>query len=134
MPPKQRRAAAGGGQQPQKSTGKQELREQGRETGPSPPDATSEMKSRGSKLRSEFERVMEAFKCSCPTVIQLVGDPSGDATCCLDVGAMLSQNHAHTPAGEKLSHDDVSRLAKELSKHSGLQTIDLSCTCVMMLC
>ena len=90
MPPKQRRAAAGGGQQPQKPTGKQELREQGRETGPSPPDATSEMKTRGSKLRSEFERVMEALKCSCPTVIELAGDYLGDATCCLDVGAMLS--------------------------------------------
>ncbi len=92
MPPKQRRAAAGGGQQPQKPTGKQELREQGRETGPSPPDATSEMMSRGSKLRSEFERVMEALKCSCPTVIELAGDLycESDATCCLDVGAMLS--------------------------------------------
>ena len=85
MPPKQRRAAAGGGQQPQKSTGKQELREQGRETGPSPPDATSEMKSRSSKLRSEFERVMEALKCSCPTVIELAGDrQTGEATRCLD--------------------------------------------------
>ena len=134
MPPKQRRPAAGGGQQPQKSTGKQELREQVRETGPSPPDATSEMKSRGSKLRSEFERVMEVLKCSCPSVIKLAVDFRGDVTCCLDVGAMLSPNHAHTTAGEKLSLDDVSRLAKELSKHSGLQEIDLRGTCVAMLC
>ena len=88
MPPKQRRAAAGGGQQPQKPTGKQELREQGRETGPSPPDATGEMKSQSSEVRSEFERVMEALKCSCPSVIRLPGDLQGNATCCLDVGAM----------------------------------------------
>jgi hypothetical protein len=80
MPPKQRRAAAGGGQQPQKPTGKQELREQEQEADPSPPDATSEMMTPGSKLRSEFERVMEGLKCSCPTVIELVGDPQGNAT------------------------------------------------------
>jgi hypothetical protein len=80
MPPKQRRAAAGGGQQPQKPTAKQELREQEQEADPSPPDATSETKTPGSKLRSEFERVMEELKCSCPTVIKLVGDPQGNAT------------------------------------------------------
>jgi hypothetical protein len=115
MPPKQRCAAAGGGQQAQKPTGKQELREQGRETGPSPPHATSEMKS--SKLRSEFERVMAELKFSCPSVIELGTD-------------VLWK----TPDNMKLSLEDVSRLAQELSKHSGLQEIDLSGTCVAILC
>ena len=78
MPPKQRPAAAGGDRQP-KSTGKQELGQQEREAGSSPSVMTSEMEK--SELRSEFERVMEALKCSCPTVIELVGDlRPGEAT------------------------------------------------------
>ena len=134
MPPKQRPAAAGGGGPPQKSTGKQELGQQEREAGPSPSVMTSEMKK--SELRSEFERVMEALKSSCPTDIKLVGVwySQGEASCCLDVRAMMRKNHAHTTAGRsKLSLDDVGRLAKELSKHSGLQKIDLSCTCVVIV-
>ena len=47
---------------------------------------------------------------------------------------MMRQNHAHTTAGGiRLSLDDVSRLSKELSKHSGLQKIDLGGTCVVMV-
>jgi hypothetical protein len=134
MPPKQRPAAAGGGRQPKKLTGKQELGQQEREAGPSPSVMTSEMEK--SELRSEFERVMEALKCSCPTVIKLAGRGSirGEETHCLDVRAMMRKKHADTTAGgPKLSQDDVGRLAKELSKHSGLQTIDLSRTCVVIV-
>ncbi len=129
MPPKQRPAAAGGGRQPKKSTGKQELGQQEREAGPSPSVMTSEMEK--SELRSEFERVMEALKCSCPTVIKLAGrGHQGEETRCIDVRAVTRKKHGDTTAGEiKLSLDDVGRLAKELSKHSGLQTIDLSSTC-----
>jgi hypothetical protein len=134
MPPKQRPAAAGGGRQPKKSTGKQELGQQEREAGPPPSVMTSEMEK--SELRSEFERVMEALKCSCPTVIQLVGQGYDEckASCCLDVRAVTRKNHAHTTAdGPTLSLDDVGRLAKELSKHSGLQTICLWGTCVLIV-
>ena len=130
MPPKQRSAAAGGGRQPKKSTGKQELGQQEREAGPPPSVMTSEMEK--SEHRSEFERVMEALKCSCPTVIILVGAgfKKGEASCCLDVRTMTRKNHFDTTAGAPtLSLDDVGRLAKELSKHSGLQTINLSGTC-----
>ncbi len=118
MPPKQRPAAAGGGGQPQKSTGKQELGQQEREAGPSPPAMRSEVET--SELRSEFERVMEALKCSCPTVIRLVG-------------TFVSSGAKRTAGGTILSLDDVGRLAKELSKHSGLQTIFLSGTCVVLV-
>ena len=138
MPPKQRPAAAGGGRHPKKSTGKQELGQQEREAGPSPSAMTSEMEK--SELRSQFERVMEALKCSCPTVIKLVGKAhavrahAGEATCCLDVNAMIRKNHFDTTAlGPTLSLDDVGRLAKELLKHSGLQAIDLSRTCVVIV-
>ena len=133
MPPKQRPAAAGGGGQPQKSTGKQELGQQEREAGPSPPAMTSEMEK--PELRSEFERVMEALKSSCPTVIKLDGEGFlGEATWGLDVRAMMRKNHADTTAGRPtLSHDDVGRLAKELSKHSRFQTIYLASTCVVLV-
>jgi hypothetical protein len=117
MPPKQRCAAAGSGQQSQKPTGKQELREQEQEAEPSPPDATSETKTPGSNLHSEFERVMEELKCSCPTIIQLVGEP-----------VLLGKLDNIT-----LSPADVSRLAKKLSKHSSLKEINLKRTCVEML-
>ena len=35
------------------------------------------------KLRAEFERVMLELQSSCPTVITLIGDNAGDASCCL---------------------------------------------------
>ena len=35
------------------------------------------------KLRAEFERVMQELQSSCPTVIKLMGDNAGDASCCL---------------------------------------------------
>ena len=83
MPPKQRPGAAGGGRKLEQSTAGQELGQQGRGAGPSPPEMASETKR--SELRSKFERVMEASKCSCPTVIELAGDrQTGEATRCLD--------------------------------------------------
>ena len=83
MPPKQRPGAAGGGRTLEQSTAGQELGQQGRGAGPSPSEMASE--KRRSELRSEFERVMEALKCSCPTVIKLVGDlETGEAARCLD--------------------------------------------------
>ena len=118
MPPKQRPAAAGGGGQPQKSTRKQELGQQEREAGPSPSAMRSEVEK--PELRSEFERVMEALKCSCPTDIKLVG-------------SFVPGEAKRTAGGTLLSLDDVGRLAKELSEHSGLQTFDLSRTCVVLV-
>ncbi len=85
MPPKQRPAAAGGGRQPQKPTDKQELRQKEREAGPSPTERTSELKGVRSKLHSEFDRVMEVLKCSCPVVIELVGEYHGHIACYLAV-------------------------------------------------
>ncbi len=136
MPPKQRPAAAGGGHQPKKSTDKQELGQQERKAGPPPSVMTREMEK--SELRSEFERVMEALKCSCPTVIKLVGggfyDISGEASCCLDVRAVTRKNHADTTApGLTLSLGDVDRIVKILSKHSDLQAINLGGTCVVIV-
>ena len=77
------------------------------------------------KLRAEFERVMQELQSSCPTVITLIGDNAGDASCCLYCECARARRHAHAPAANMLSAADVARLAHELAKHSGLQTIDL---------
>ena len=78
------------------------------------------------KLRAEFERVMQELQSSCPTEIKLMGDNAGDASCCLYCECARALLHAHAPTANMLSAVDVARLAHELAKHSGLQTIDLT--------
>ena len=45
----------------------------------------------GVDLRAEFERVMQELQSSCPTVIQLVGDNAGDASCRLYCWSALAR-------------------------------------------
>jgi len=47
-------------------------------------------------LRAEFERVMRELQSSCPTVIQLIGDNAGDASCRLDCRSALARQGALT--------------------------------------
>ena len=45
----------------------------------------------GVDLRAEFERVMQELQSSCPTVIELMGDNAGDASCRLDFRSALAR-------------------------------------------
>ncbi len=45
----------------------------------------------GVDLRAELERVMQELQSSCPTVIQLIGDNTGDASCRLDCWSALAR-------------------------------------------
>ncbi len=45
----------------------------------------------GVDLRAELERVMQELQSSCPTVIQLIGDNAGDASCRLDFWSALAR-------------------------------------------
>ena len=45
----------------------------------------------GVDLRAEFERVMQELQSSCPTVIRLMGDNAGDASCRLHCWSALAR-------------------------------------------
>jgi hypothetical protein len=45
----------------------------------------------GVDLRAELERVMQELQSSCPTVIRLMGDNAGDASCRLDCWSALAR-------------------------------------------
>ena len=45
----------------------------------------------GVDLRAEFERVMQELQSSCPTVIRLIGDNAGDASCRLHCWSALAR-------------------------------------------
>ena len=47
--------------------------------------------ARGVDLRAEFERVMQELQSSCPTVIRLIGDNAGDASCRLHCWSALAR-------------------------------------------
>ena len=51
----------------------------------------SSKEASGVNLRAELERVMRELQSSCPTVIRLIGDNAGDASCRLDFRSALAR-------------------------------------------